>query len=141
MLQSLESFLATFQHDLSAVSGHISDLQSRSKSIDSRLTTRKVSSQCSPSTRHPKPLTVRSQALEMHLSPVVASLTIPPELIDVILNTEPGLTWLPAIAQLEAKLTAIRSGPRVTARKSLDDAADKLRIKVTLSFACVHRSY
>lgn len=42
LLDALEAFLATFQRDLSAVSGHISELQSRSKNIDARLHTRKV---------------------------------------------------------------------------------------------------
>lgn len=43
LLDSLESFLSTFQHDLSAVSGQISDLQDRSKVIESRLKGRRVS--------------------------------------------------------------------------------------------------
>lgn len=43
MLDSLESFLSTFQHDLSSVSGHISELQNRSRTIESRLQSRKVS--------------------------------------------------------------------------------------------------
>ena len=42
LLTSLETFLSTFQRDLSAVSGQISDLQSRSRDIDSRLQSRKV---------------------------------------------------------------------------------------------------
>ena len=43
LLDSLETFLSTFQKDLSAVSGQISELQSRSKDIDSRLKSRRVS--------------------------------------------------------------------------------------------------
>jgi len=43
LLDSLESFLSTFRKDLSAVSGQISELQDRSKDIDSRLKSRRVS--------------------------------------------------------------------------------------------------
>ena len=43
LLDSLESFLSTFQKDLSAVSGQISELQDRSKDIDIRLNSRRVS--------------------------------------------------------------------------------------------------
>ena len=43
LLDSLESFLSTFQKDLSAVSGQISDLQDRSKDIEGRLKSRRVS--------------------------------------------------------------------------------------------------
>ncbi len=43
LLDSLEGFLSTFQKDLSAVSGQISNLQDRSKEIDNRLKGRRVS--------------------------------------------------------------------------------------------------
>ena len=43
LLDSLEGFLSTFQKDLSAVSGQISNLQDRSKDIDNRLKSRRVS--------------------------------------------------------------------------------------------------
>lgn len=43
LLTSLASYLSTFQHDLSAVSGQISDLQQRSAEIESRLRGRRVS--------------------------------------------------------------------------------------------------
>lgn len=42
LLTELSAFLSTFQHDLSAVSGHISELQGRSKTIEARLEARKV---------------------------------------------------------------------------------------------------
>jgi hypothetical protein len=60
---------------------------------------------------------------------MLAQLIIPPELIDIILDTEPSNEWLTAIVDLETRLTAIRSGPRVAARQSLDNVAEKLRIK------------
>jgi hypothetical protein len=42
LLDNLESFLSTFQKDLSDVSGQISYLQSRSRDIEGRLRSRKV---------------------------------------------------------------------------------------------------
>lgn len=42
LLDNLESFLSTFQKDLAAVAGQISELQDRSKDIESRLKSRKV---------------------------------------------------------------------------------------------------
>lgn len=42
LLDNLESFLSTFQKDLAAVAGQISELQDRSKDIDGRLKSRKV---------------------------------------------------------------------------------------------------
>ena len=42
LLDNLETFLSTFQKDLAAVAGQISELQDRSKDIDGRLKSRKV---------------------------------------------------------------------------------------------------
>ena len=72
------------------------------------------------------------QALQSSLGPLVSSLLIPPDLIDIIVDTEPSEVWINAVADLEDRLTAIRSGPRVAARKDLDDVAEKLRIKVKI---------
>ena len=47
LLDNLQSFLSTFQSDLSHVSGQISNLQERSKDIDSRLKGRRVRRPCS----------------------------------------------------------------------------------------------
>lgn len=44
LLHSLESYLSTFQTDLSAVSGQISELQQKSSDIESQLKGRKASS-------------------------------------------------------------------------------------------------
>ncbi|KAL8281183.1 hypothetical protein RQP46_006541 [Phenoliferia psychrophenolica] len=108
LLTDLASFLSTFQHDLSAVSGHISELQGRSKTIEGRLAGRK--------------------AVERLLHPLVSSIVIPPDLIRIIVDTEVSDAWIPAVSELDAKLGAIRSGPRIDSRKTLDDAAEALRI-------------
>ena len=39
--------------------------------------------------------------------------------------------WVPTVLELDAKLGAIRSGPRVDSRKLLDDAAEALRVRVS----------
>lgn len=47
----------------------------------------------------------------------------------MVLNTEPNDAWIPAIEELDRKLTFIRMSPRIPARKSLADAAESLRMK------------
>ncbi|KAF8076543.1 hypothetical protein FPV67DRAFT_421586 [Lyophyllum atratum] len=66
LLDSLESFLSTFQKDLSAVSGQISELQDRSKDIENRLKSRR--------------------RIEKPLSSLISDLTIPPALATLILG-------------------------------------------------------
>jgi len=113
LLTSLEAFISTFQSDLSAVSGHISDLQGRSKVIEARLDNRK--------------------AVRNSLSPLLASITVSPVLIETLMSTEPSEGWLQPVAELEKILMAVKSGPRVAARKDLEDVVEKLRNRVTLA--------
>ncbi|GAA5932560.1 hypothetical protein JCM3775_005959 [Rhodotorula graminis] len=108
LLSDLASFLSTFQADLSAVSGHISELQGRSKSIEARLKARK--------------------AVERSLNPFLSSITISPLLISTILDTDVNDAWIPAVRELDAKLGAIRGGARVDSRRNLDEAAEALRV-------------
>ncbi|KAM0754633.1 hypothetical protein T439DRAFT_321664 [Meredithblackwellia eburnea MCA 4105] len=112
LLTDLSTFLSTFQRDLSAVSGHISELQGRSKTIEARLAARK--------------------AVERSLSPLLSAIIIPPALIQTIFETEVSEAWVPPITELDAKLGAIRSGPRIESRKALDDAAEGLRLHASL---------
>ncbi|GAA5972391.1 hypothetical protein JCM11641_002437 [Rhodosporidiobolus odoratus] len=111
LLTDLTSFLSTFQRDLSAVSGHISELQGRSKTIEARLQARK--------------------AVERSLHPFIESIAISPELIATIIDTDPAVeteAWIPAVRELDARLGAIRGGARVDSRKTLDEAAEALRV-------------
>lgn len=110
MLDTLEAFLSTFQTDLSSVAGHISDLQGRSRVLDGRLLGRR--------------------SVEQSLGPLVDAIAIPPALVDLIFDADPtSEAFCTAVVELEARLTAIRSGPRVAARTSLDGAAEKLRVR------------
>ncbi|GAA5823300.1 hypothetical protein JCM3770_002190 [Rhodotorula araucariae] len=108
LLTDLASFLATFQRDLSAVSGHISQLQGRSKSIEARLKARK--------------------AVERSLRPFLSSIVLSPSLITTITDTDVDDAWIPAVRELDAKLGAIRGGARVDSRRTLDEAAEALRV-------------
>ena len=72
------------------------------------------------------------QAVERLLHPLLSSIVIPPDLIRIVVDTEVGDAWIPAVSELDAKLGAIRSGPRIDSRKTLDDAAEALRLLVRL---------
>lgn len=76
------------------------------------------------------------QAVERSLHPFLESITISPALINTIMDSEVSPTWIQAVRELDAKLAAIRSGPRVEGRRSLDRVAEALRLKVgSLSYA------
>ncbi|KAG8743361.1 hypothetical protein FRC10_012165 [Ceratobasidium sp. 414] len=108
LLDSLEGFLSKFQSDLSAVSGQITDLQSRSRDFDTRLKSR--------------------QKIERPLSQLLQELCIPPDLAITILDTNISEPWLQAVATLEEKMMALEARARVRASKDLSEAAEALRI-------------
>lgn len=70
------------------------------------------------------------QAVERSLHPLLSSIVISPSLVQIIVDTEVDDSWIPAVTELDAKLGAIRSGPRLESRKTLDEAAESLRVKV-----------
>ncbi|KAI6130398.1 vacuolar sorting protein [Pisolithus croceorrhizus] len=104
LLDSLESFLSSFQRDLSSVSGQISELQERSKDIDGRLKSRR--------------------RIEKPLSKLVSELTIPPALILTILDTEVGESWIPVIDDFEGRLDTLEVRARVKAARDLGDISE-----------------
>ncbi|KAI0307267.1 vacuolar sorting protein [Multifurca ochricompacta] len=108
LLDSLESFLSTFQRDLSAVSGQISDLQSRSRDIEDRLKSRRK--------------------IEKPLASLISGLTLPPNLVTTILDTDVGESWIPAIADFELRLEGLKVRGRVRAARDLGEVAEGLRI-------------
>ncbi|KAI0030717.1 vacuolar sorting protein [Vararia minispora EC-137] len=108
LLDSLESFLSTFQNDLSAVSGQISDLQSQSKDIEGRLKSRKK--------------------IEKPLSNLISNLILPPPLATTILDTDVGESWIPAIEDFERRLEALKSRARVRAARDLSEVTEGVRI-------------
>ncbi|KAG2154933.1 vacuolar sorting protein [Suillus bovinus] len=114
LLDSLESFLSTFQKDLSSVSGQISELQERSKDIDNRLKSRR--------------------RIEKPLSSLLSDLAIPPSLAITILDTDVGEPWIATITDLERRLDLLKVRSRVKAARDIGDLAEGLRIVVRVSF-------
>ncbi|TFK55898.1 Vps52-domain-containing protein [Heliocybe sulcata] len=108
LLDSIESFLSTFQKDLSAVSGQISELQERSQDIDRRLKSRKK--------------------IEKPLSSLIEDLIIPPPLATLILDSDCGEPWILAVEQLERLIGTYKARMRVKAAKELAEVAEGLRI-------------
>ncbi|KAG0709778.1 Vps52-domain-containing protein [Suillus ampliporus] len=108
LLDSLESFLSTFQKDLSSVSGQISELQERSKDIDNRLKSRR--------------------RIEKPLSSLLSDLAIPPSLAITILDTDVGEPWIVTITDFERRLDVLKVRSRVKAARDLGDVAEGLRI-------------
>ncbi|KAH7105587.1 Vps52-domain-containing protein [Auriculariales sp. MPI-PUGE-AT-0066] len=108
LLDNLQTFLSTFQSDLSHVSGQISNLQERSKDIDSRLKGRR--------------------RIEKPLANLLGDLCIPPASALLILDTDVSEEWIPVIADLEHKLMALKSRPKVKAARDLAEVAEGLRI-------------
>ncbi|EAU84667.2 hypothetical protein CC1G_00186 [Coprinopsis cinerea okayama7 len=108
LLDSLETFLSTFQKDLNAVAGQISELQDRSKDIEGRLKSRKK--------------------IERPLSSLLSDITISPNLSKTILDTNVGESWLEAIEQFEKRLITSKSRTRVKAARDLGEVAEGLRI-------------
>jgi hypothetical protein len=58
-------------------------------------------------------------------------MVISPALIDTLTSTEPSEAWLQPVSDLEKIILAVRSAPRTSVRKDLEDAVEKLRIRVT----------
>ncbi|PWZ00705.1 hypothetical protein BCV70DRAFT_199972 [Testicularia cyperi] len=93
LLGSLESFLSTFQTDLSALSTHIEALQTTSQGIDARLDSR----------RH----------VEADLATFLSSIALSPRIVDLFFETEPETRpdlWNKAVKQLEKVLEATSPG-------------------------------
>ncbi|TFY83941.1 hypothetical protein EWM64_g58 [Hericium alpestre] len=94
--------------DLSAVSGQISDLQDRSKDIETRLKSRRK--------------------IEKPLSSLLTDLTIPPPMATIILDTSVDETWIPAVENFECRLEVLKARSRVKAARDLGEVAEGLRI-------------
>ncbi|KAJ7765024.1 vacuolar sorting protein [Mycena maculata] len=108
LLNSLEAFLSTFQKDLSAVSGQISDLQDRSKDIEKRLKSRRK--------------------IEKPLACLITDITIPPYLATLILDSDVGESWILSIEEFERRLDTAKGRSRVKAARDLGEVSEGLRI-------------
>lgn len=131
MLDSLEAFLSTFQKDLSAVSGQIFELQGKSKDIENRLETRKVTFReccvaCSDAL-----MMVIVQRIEKPLSKLIADIVISPALATIILDSPVSESWIPAVEDFEHKLNTLNARSRVKAARDLGDLTEGLQIVVS----------
>jgi hypothetical protein len=66
------------------------------------------------------------------LQSLINSLVIPPDLIYLIRDTAPSEKWIPAVAQLEEKIWAVRSQGRVRASHEVGMVVEGLKAKVSL---------
>jgi hypothetical protein len=127
LLSSLASYLSTFQHDLSDVSGQISELQQRSTEIEAQLKGRKVTSPLLSVC-----LSVADwQTIIPPLNALLSDITLPPSLVLTIRDTQPSANpdlWLQAVSQLDEKVTAIQSRGKVKASHEMESIIDGLRI-------------
>jgi hypothetical protein len=132
LLDSLSSFLSSFQHDLSDVSNQIYELQDQSKAIDARLEARRVSG--GPlSTLAGRPVLISSfhrQSVAQPINDLISDVILSPSLVTIIRDTAPGDAWLPAIAQLHDKLVAVRARGKVKAAHEIGMVVEGLKAKV-----------
>ncbi|KAN0063414.1 Vacuolar protein sorting-associated protein 52 [Thecaphora frezii] len=93
LLDSLQSFLSTFQTDLSSLSSHISALQNTSHAIDTRLEARR--------------------AIETELAQFLSDISLSPRVVELFFDTEPDSNvelWKKAVRQLERVLESTSPG-------------------------------
>jgi hypothetical protein len=128
LLDSLETFLSTFQADLSAVSGQISDLQGRSKDIERRLGHRRVRQCGLHLSTHYSSCAI--QKIERPLASLLTDVCVPPALATLILDSDVGEPWLIAIPEFERALDTVAARSRVKAARDMGEVAEGLRIVV-----------
>ncbi|KAJ9101932.1 hypothetical protein QFC19_005013 [Naganishia cerealis] len=109
LLDSLASFLATFQRDLSDVSGQIFELQNLSQDIEERSKGRK--------------------SIAKPLNALISDIILSPTLITTIRDTRPGDAWLPLIVDLEQKINAVKTNGKVKAAHETGMVVEGLKAK------------
>jgi hypothetical protein len=71
------------------------------------------------------------QKIEKPLATLISGLTLPPNLVTTILDTDVGEPWIPAVADFERRLEALKDRQRVRAARDLGEVAEGLRIVVS----------
>lgn len=115
MLKSVETYLTSFQTDLSAVSAEIETLQSRSSALNKRLENR--------------------QKVEKLLGPLVEEITLSPKVVQRISDGPIDEAWAKALDELSTKIkTADRdvAGGKSKALEDLKPLMENLSDKVWL---------
>jgi hypothetical protein len=77
------------------------------------------------------------QKIEKPLATLISGLTLPPNLVTTILDTDVGEPWIPAVADFERRLEALKGRQRVRAARDLGEVAEGLRIVVRLDSPAV----
>jgi hypothetical protein len=70
------------------------------------------------------------QKIEKPLASLISGMTLPPTLITTILDTDVDELWIPAVADFERRLDALKMRGRVRAARDLGEVAEGLRIVV-----------
>ena len=70
------------------------------------------------------------QKIEKPLASLISGLTLPPNLVTTILDTDVGEPWIHAVADFERRLDALMARQRVRAARDLGEVAEGLRIVV-----------
>jgi vacuolar protein sorting-associated protein 52 len=73
------------------------------------------------------------QKIEKPLASLISGMTLPPTLITTILDTDVDELWIPAVAEFERRLEALKMRGRVRAARDLGEVAEGLRIVVRSS--------
>jgi hypothetical protein len=129
LLDSLQTFLSTFQRDLSVVSDQIANLQLQSKDIDARLQSRKVRS-VNAIYIDIRVDEVCYQKIENSLDNLIGELCMPPPVASVILDCQVDDSWFEATDQLEQCILALQPRSKLRATKDLSALTEGLRIVV-----------
>jgi hypothetical protein len=64
------------------------------------------------------------------LAGLISGLTLPPDLVTTILDTDVGEPWIRAVADFERRLDALMARQRVRAARDLGEVAEGMRIVV-----------
>jgi hypothetical protein len=75
------------------------------------------------------------QKIEKPLATLISGLTLPPNLVTTILDTDVSEPWIPAMADFERRLEALKGRQRVRAARDLGEVAEGLRIVVGPKFS------
>lgn len=101
MLKSVETYLTSFQSDLSAVSAEIETLQSRSSALNSKLENR--------------------QKVEKLLGPLVEAITLSPRVVSKISDGAIDEGWIKALEDLTNRTKALEKNAEGESSKFLED--------------------
>lgn len=71
------------------------------------------------------------QTIAFPLNTLISSLILSPDLVALIRDTLPGDAWLPAIAQLEDKIIAVKGHGNVKAAHEVAMVVEGLKAKVS----------